>query len=114
MTADDLPVTEVETPEWGEGTSVFVRTLTAAERESMRNFSEDQDGKQIPNHLGRFAAAVLCDSKGTRLCEDSDADKLGGKNPITLLRINDAALTHNKMGNEEEDETVKNSEPSQE
>ncbi len=113
LTADDLPVLKVPTPEWGDKSFVFVRTLTAAEREEMRHFGTDKDGKQIPNYLGRFIAAVLCDSKGNRIFEDSDAEELGGKNPTVMLRVNDAAQTHNKMGDEEGDETEKNSETSQ-
>ena len=113
LNADDLPVREVETPEWGEGASVFVRTLSAAEREAMTDFNKGDDGKEKGNFLGRFVAVVACDDKGLRLFEDGDAEALAEKGPDALIRIMEAAQEHNGMTESAAEAVEKNSEPSQ-
>lgn len=110
LTAKDLPVHKVETPEWGEGASVFVRKLPAVEREAIRDRDTD---KEEGNDLGRFAALVICDAAGERLFDDGDAEALGNKDAVVLNRIMEETHAHNGVGEAAEDKIAKNSETSQ-
>ena len=109
LTADDLPVLKVSTPEWGG--DVFVRTLTAAENEHCQKIAKSTDCDRV--FLGRFAALVLCDEQGNRLFTDADGEALGGKSLLILGRIMEHAQRHNGLSDEEEKATEKNSETSQ-
>ena len=71
LNADDLPVREVETPEWGEGASVFVRTLSAAEREAMTDFPLYRRGLDARTESVELARG--------------EADLGGGELPASLL-----------------------------
>ena len=92
----DLPVREVEVPEWGGDNGatsmVYVRTLTALEAEwTLKGIDAGT------NFLGRFAALMMCDASGKRLFEEADADALGDKNMASIRRIVDAAQDLNGM-----------------
>ena len=95
--ADDLPVGEVDVPEWG-GT-VYLKTLTA--QEGFRVADLAPQGKPSANFLAQFAAIVICDEEGNRLFTDNDAESLGRKSHAALAKIVDAAQRHNGMGDVE-------------
>ncbi len=106
LAVEDLPVGKVETPEWKpDFPCVYVRTLTAPEVVGFTKSIEGDDGEQDTSEfLQRFSALVLCDEKGVRLFDDSDADAdaLGKKNMIVLQRICHEAQVHNKMIQDED------------
>lgn len=101
LAAKDLKVVEVPIPEWGDGTgSVFVRELTALEREELEA-SNIVDGKDAPNPMGRVVAMSLCDKDGNRLFTLDDAPAFGAKGLGALKRIFEAAITVSKLSSDE-------------
>ncbi len=106
LAIEDLPVGKVETPEWKpDFPFVCIRTLTAPEVMAFTKSLEGEDGNQDTSEfLQRFSALVLCDEKGERLFDDSDADAvaLGKKNMTVLQRICHEAQVHNKMIQDED------------
>jgi hypothetical protein len=86
LAARDLDQEEVEIPSLGG--SVFVRTMTAGERDRWEAAYLKEPGKNI---RARLAAATVCDEAGQRLFTDADAEALGGKSAIVLDRIFDVA-----------------------
>ena len=114
--ADDIEVREVEIP--GRG-SVYVRGLTGAEREawqgSNRQYRPKKDGgfDLVPNLAGseaRLLARALCDENGKRLFTDQDAGKLGKLPASVVERIHKVAMELSGLGEDEEQETLGNSE----
>ena len=83
LVADDLPREAVEIKEWG-GT-VYVRSMSAAERDEWEASWLADDGKpktareRLKNLRARLAVLVLVDDSGNRLFADEDADALGKK-----------------------------------
>lgn len=75
-----MPVKLVDVPDLGG--HVYVRTLTAAEKDayeaSQVKVGKDGDLEpQLANASGNLAALVICDEQGRRLFEDDDAGELG-------------------------------------
>lgn len=110
--SDPLPVEQVVVPEWGG--AVYVRSLTAKERDEFEASCTKFDGKdgkprpQLANYRGRLAARVLCDSKGSRLFSDDDAAQLGDMAASALDRVVDAARKLNGMAAESIEEAKGN------
>lgn len=109
LNADDLQLQELDVPEWGG--SVFIRTLSGAERDMFEaDFLKHKDEGMAPNARAKFAVLVLCDAEGTRLFQDADAAQLGQKSGAALSRIFTAAMEANYMTEEDIEELEKNSE----
>ena len=102
LDADDLPREEVEIPEWGG--SVFVRTMTAAEKVAFSIENEDNPG----DFLSRLAAIATCDAEGNLLFTADDVAALGAKNGVAVERIADIAQRLNGMGAKAQEELEKN------
>jgi hypothetical protein len=104
----DLKRVEVPVPEWGDGRSVYVREMSAIEREEMESLA-DTDGKVRGNTMGRVAAMTICDVDGNRLFTLDDAQALGSKNIAALKRVFDAAVGLSKLTNKEMEKIEGNS-----
>jgi len=120
--ADDIRIEPVEVPEWGG--VVYIRTLTAADRDRMEAAIANLD-KQGKSRGARFdiirsaiAAASLCDETGKAMFDSKDFQetikKLGAKSAKAIGRISVAASK--LSGIEEEDveelaENLKNDQP---
>jgi hypothetical protein len=104
--ASDLPVVPVEVPEWG-GT-VYVRSITAGERDKFEASVNNGTRQNLENFRARFAVLVLCDDAGNRLFSDSDANALSQKSASALQTILSAGMTHNAMRAEDVPEMEKN------
>ena len=64
--ASDLPVEEVQVPEWGG--SVYVRTMSGTERDSFEQEIVDaRKAGQEANVRGRLAARTVSDQQGERM-----------------------------------------------
>lgn len=89
---------------------VYVRTLTAAERDA---FEADQFGRRenggshLINFRARWAALVVCDEQGNRMFSDVDADSLGNQSAAVLDRIFDVSRKLNGMTDEDVEELEK-------
>lgn len=87
LAADDLPREEVSIPQWG-GT-VFVRTMTGAERDALEAIHLKSPGR---NFRARVAVATVCDEKGQLLFTEADLVPLGTKSAAALDLILDVAM----------------------
>jgi hypothetical protein len=108
-----LPREEVPTPEWGEGTSVLVRALTALERDQweIANYDLKQREAKVTMGNARARLAVLCviDDSGERIFRDEDAALLGRSHSAPLDRIFDVCRRLSGMTTAETEILRKNS-----
>lgn len=117
LAAQDRKTKTVDVPEWGG--QVFVRSLTASERDTYEvGVAEDRKQRQDNplhkvNMRARLAALTVCDEKGQRLFADIDAVELAKKNASVVDRIFDAAIELNAMGATAREVATKNSETGQ-
>lgn len=99
LKADDLPKTWVPTPDWSpKGTDrnlcgVFVRTMTATERDAFEVSCLDGQGKarNLRNLRARLCSLCMVDAKGERLFDENQANDLGGKSGQVMDVVFDAA-----------------------
>ncbi len=102
-------VEEVKVPEWG-GT-VFVREITASERDAFEASSLDKKGgAKMVNIRARLAVLTLSDSEGKRLFGDADVAALGELPASAMDRIFEASMRVNRLTKSDVDELEKNSE----
>ena len=94
LEADDLPIEEVRTPEWGQVgiPVVWIRTMSGTERDAFEEeilLGEPGEKRQLDprNIRARFAVKVICDKDGQRIFGDEDADLLGAKSSCALDRV---------------------------
>jgi len=106
---------EVDVSEWsitGERTTVFVRELSARERDAFEASLVTGNGKKTKTDFrdmrAKLAVATCCDANGNPLFLPEDIETLSGKSAKVLDRICDAARKLNGMDTEDEEETVKN------
>jgi len=122
LQAQDLPIEEVEVPEWGG--SVLVRGLTGAERDAFEQSIMPPDqmngkkkGKRVKPDLRNFRAKLvsLCvvDEQGNRLFKSEDVEVLGKKLGVALQRVFEVAQRLSGLDEETEEEFEGNSEPVQ-
>ena len=107
LRADDLPREQVDVPEWGG--SVFVRTMTGAERDAFEQSIVEDSGRNLANLRARLAVLTVVDADGARLFADSDAMVLGGKSAAALSRVFNVAQRLNALTNSDVEELGKNS-----
>lgn len=113
LSADDIKIEAVPTPEWG-GT-VYVRTIGGTEKDAFELGSTRKHGKTREQHLdnirARLCAYCLCDAAGAPFFEhpERDAPALGRKSSAALERIWTVARTLNAMDQKDVDDLTKNS-----
>lgn len=101
----DLPTELVELP---GGTTVHVRTLTAAERDRFE--AEHQARKdRHAQFRARFAAAVLCDCDGKPLFTAADVETLDQLPGTVLDAVVKAGMALNGLGEDATEAARKNS-----
>lgn len=87
--AQDLPVEELEVPEWGGW--VRVKTLTAAERDAFENDIIQRNGRDVRtnarNIRAKLVAATLVDEEGRPVFTLADVEALGQKSAKALDRV---------------------------
>ncbi|MFO8014747.1 MAG: phage tail assembly chaperone [Phycisphaerae bacterium] len=101
LAAEDTTTERLSVPEWGG--DVYVRVMTAAERDAWENdlYARQQKGQALKNVRARLAVRVLVDEAGRRLFSDDDAAALGAKSGRALDRIFEAAQRLNGLGPED-------------
>jgi len=109
LAADDLPVLEINVPEWG--CSVWARSMTGTERsdyeEQMRKLNKDN----APDYqvLALYLLYVLVDESGERIFSGpEDVKALSEKNSAALLRVFQQASRHNGMAAGDVEDLEKN------
>lgn len=105
----DSKTVEVQTPEWNG--SVFVRTLSGAQRDELESAigAASRAGNVMKDSRARFAAAFASDADGTPIFTLADVDALTGKSGIVLDRIVTAGMDLNAMREKDVKELEKNS-----
>ncbi len=103
-----FPREEVQVPEWGG--SVWVRTLSAAERDKLE--AEWERTKRV-NFRARLALYTLCDQNGVALMQEQDLHTLGNQASSALNRITEVAFRLNGFTKADEADLEKNSESGQ-
>lgn len=106
----DLPVAELEVPEWGFW--VRVRTLTAQERDNFETEIVRGNGRNVRtntrNIRAKLVAATLVDETGAPLFGLSDVDALGQKSAKALDRVFTKASELSGMRDEDVQELAEN------
>lgn len=92
------------TPHEVEGLgTVYLKTLSAYERNKL--LLKGADIKNDPEKMAKFDAAVVaacvCDEDGTLAFTEEDVDALSQSNGAVISDVALAALSHNKIGQEQ-------------
>ena len=112
LAADDIILEQVSIPELGDMT-LYVKTMTAAERDSFE-ISCVKNGKQDLNNMrAKLCVRTLVDEKGERIFTDTEAEQLGKKSTKALQKIFNVATRINALTPKDMEELVKNSKPDQ-
>jgi hypothetical protein len=91
--SDDLPREPVDVPWDLGGTKLFVRGLTAAEKDRwVARTMPDGDFHWTNNLTAELVVATLVTEDGERVFEDSDAAELGRKGAATLSMLFGVAM----------------------
>ena len=111
LNAQDAQVIPLEVPEWNG--SVFIRTLTGAERDRLEIMFKNMgggsgDGATVKSWRAEFASLVISDESGNRIFDDKQIEELAKKNGKVLDRITDAGLNHNGLTEGAIEEAEKN------
>lgn len=104
LAANDLPVKEVEVPEWGG--VVRLRALSVAQREALEDFMFNQ-GKR-DQWRAYLVAATAVDENGELLFGPDDVESLRGKSFDAVERVFMAAKRLSGIGKEGREEAKKN------
>lgn len=108
--AVDLNRTAVEVPEWGQ--TLYVRSLTGQERESLELWMTDNKGpdEKVNNLLllTHLLVVTTVDAEGAPVFQPGDEEWLRAKNSKALLRLFEASAGLNGLGKEDQEELVKN------
>jgi hypothetical protein len=82
LAVKDLPLREVKVNVWGDGASVWLRTMSAADRDRYFLLSRKGPDSMEPdpeNFRARLLVFCLCDEHGQRLFADDEAPLIGEK-----------------------------------
>lgn len=112
LQAEDLPLIKLSIPEWGG--DVFIRTMSGRTRDALEAgiSAIKNDAQRLVNARAKYAASTLSDEKGNLLFnvnDPKDISLLTEKAGSALDRIFDFVLTHNKISEQDFEDTVKNS-----
>jgi len=106
----DIKVEEVHVPEWGG--YVYVRTLTAAERDQFEQDIVEIKGKKVvtkDNVRAKLVARAVCNPETKeRIFTDQDIDALSKKSSAALGRIYNVASKLSGLSEEDVEELAKN------
>ena len=100
-------IQKVDVPEWG--TPVFMRTMTAGERDAWELAWLDKQGKGgVANFRSVFLVKCLCDEDGARLFSDGEVEQLAAQDSKVINRLFEIAREQNGLTTEQVDELAKN------
>ena len=110
LSADDLPTTEVEVPEWG--VTVFVRAMTGTERDVYEsNLIEQKDlpmSKRLANMRAKLVVLCTVDADGNRIFNDDDINAVGSKSSSAVSRVAVVAQHLNALTDNDVEEIAEN------
>ncbi len=105
--ANDISRVEVEVPEWG-GT-VFVKTMTGAERDAYESSLISGRKLNLQDVTAKLCVCCIVDEQGNRLFNEGDIAALSNKSARALSRVYAKAQELNGLRPEDIGELVKNS-----
>lgn len=115
LKASDIPIKEVQVPEWGG--SVFVKGMTGSERDKFESSVIEMRGNQQKINMvdvrAKLACYTICDESGNRVFEDSEVKELAKKSASALQRVFDVAQKLSGIGADDVESLLKNSESAQ-
>ena len=95
--AQDLSITPVDVPEWGEGAQVGVRVMTGAELYAMNEKILALPEGETFNQRAYVCALTLCNADGVRLFSTEEMDALECKSSRVLDRLYEVACRINAL-----------------
>lgn len=111
--AADLPREQVATPEWGKDSFVFVRALSASERDQFEATNIKVEGEQrkvdLTNLRAKLCVRTIVDEAGGRIFLDTEAGALGLKSAAAVDRLFDVSRRLSGMDSEAMKALEKNS-----
>jgi hypothetical protein len=113
LNRDDLYKEKLDVPEWH--CTLYVRTMTGAERNWLRNVIIDDDANILPAYrlnsaiYPHLVAITACNDDGTSIFTLSDVPALQKKSAVAIERIAEAAMRINRMRPDDREELAKNS-----
>ena len=114
LAADDLEAVWVQTPEWGNGSGVWIRGMTGAERDQFeaRVSGLDGGGDQVKMDYTNLRATLVVscavDDDGKRLFSGDQVEALGRKSGAVIDRLFDAARKASGIGEDDVKKLSKN------
>ncbi len=115
LEANDIPIQELQVPEWGG--SVFVKGMTGFERDRFESSIVEMRGKKqnvnMENIRAKLACYTICDEDGKRLFNDTDISTLAKKSASALQRVFELAQKLSGIADDDIDSMLKNSESDQ-
>ncbi len=108
IAARDTQIERVPTPEWGEGSWVYIRVMTGREFDY---FNTQLSSGTLGNLRSLVCSLALCDEQGGRLFTTDEVDALAEKNALVLDRIYEAVCRVNLLRDIDRDAARKNESP---
>lgn len=116
LNANDIQKERVNTPEWGKDGYVFVKALTARERDRWEASLYETKGRGTNVEIvskrddmrARLAAITICDETGQKMFEVADIDALSQKSAKPIDRIFAVAQRLSGITKEDVEELEKN------
>lgn len=103
LAASDRPREKVDVPEWG--ISVFISTMSGAERDGFESEIVTLHGKKtrlnLQNIRAKLVVRTLVDETGQRIFSDADVAELGKKSSSVLSRLYEVAQRMNGLREED-------------
>ena len=110
LAADDLPREKVEVAEWD--VTVWVRTMTAAERDHFEASVQSRNGSELAVNLenirAKLVGSTVVDEAGVRVFSDADTVVLGAKSAAAMDTLFAVARRLNGLTGEDVEELVGN------
>lgn len=98
LAASDLVFETVETPEWGAGAAVRVRSLTAIERDNWdKSTYAGRKEVELLGYKARFCVLTMVNEGGTQIFVEGDAEALAKKSAAVVERVFTAAAKLNGL-----------------
>ena len=85
LAAKDIEIVEIKVPKWGG--SIWVKSLSAREREEFEAALFGTGKLELHNIRAKMASLAVCDENGNPLFTEEDIEELNKKNTAVLQKI---------------------------
>ena len=110
---EELEKEWVPIPEWGENKGVYIKVMTAFEKDAYQRslLQKNPDGSMFAdsaNSTAKLVAACTVNADGKLLFDFSDIIPLGKKSSVIMERLAEVARRINAIGQKEMEKLLKN------